>query len=105
MEPNITNNKLFGFLTVDMIVSLIIGITAGTYAWAEINKDVESNQKTIEVIQARQEAVMANIGEVKINQTKIAADQNAMADDIGDVKDDIKIIRRSLEELIKRPSR
>jgi peptidoglycan hydrolase CwlO-like protein len=97
-ERDITNSKLGRFLTVEILISVGVGLATAVAAWTLITQQVSATESEVNNVKTRQEKIADDVVNIKTDVGIIKADQKNIKEDVQETKEDIRAIR----ELIQR---
>lgn len=92
-KNDISNQKLFGFITREMVALFVLG----GVAWGVMARDVETNKEVVIQVKKEQRVIKTELSDIKVDVGKNSTKLDAQADDIADLKDGQKRILDILE--------
>ena len=98
-EPDISNNKLGRFITIEILASILISFFVAGTAWGLISKQVDSTDSEVTGVKARQEKIAEDVSNIKTDVGIIKAGQKNIKEDVEETKQEIRAIRELIQGL------
>ena len=92
-----TNTKLFGFLSIEVLTTLLVSIFFMGIGYQLLAGDVAANKAAVVSLKASQAAISNDVNTIKIELGKISVQGAAQADNNKDAKAQLQYIREMLE--------
>ena len=95
---DISNQKLFGMISADVIISATVMLCVGAMAWQALADDVSESKKDVAEIRGQQKEIIDNQHRIDKHVESISAHQADNTENIKRIERNVEYIRQVLDK-------
>ena len=102
MKSPLSNSRLFGWLSIELVITIIVGFGVGGVAWGKLATKVESNSLSITQIHEKQSKITDNVSEIQQDVAGIRSDTKHLNQNVSEIKEHQNDQRKLLQSISER---